>query len=379
VFPLVASKTESALDANPAQVSATLSAHQSRVQRLSIIVPCYNEQEVIEETMKRLQWFCADLKDLNVELIFVDDGSRDRTREILRGFVGRDSRIKLIGFARNFGHQIAVTAGIDAAKGDAVVLIDADLQDPPELIHQMIAKWREGYQVVYGSRTERAGESAFKLATARGFYRLLNRLSEIPIPLDTGDFRLISREVADTLRAMPERDRFVRGMVSWVGFRQVAVPYKRAERFAGSSKYPLRKMIRFATDGILSFSTTPLQMSAAVGVLCAMLSVLGILYALFLRLFTKTWVEGWTAMMIAILFVGGVQLFGLGILGEYVGRIYNEIKRRPLYVVQEYVGFDQEKPALSRSPVVHRQMSASGQVGAEARNSDRSGITSTSL
>lgn len=322
---------------------------------LSMVIPCYNEEEVIGETIKRLRIFCAELVDLDVELIFVDDGSRDRTRGLLKSYAAEDSRIRLIAFARNFGHQIAVTAGIDAACGDAVVLIDADLQDPPEVVHEMIAKWREGYDVVYGTRTERPGESAFKLATARSFYRILNRLSDVPIPLDTGDFRLMSRNVVDTLRAMPERDRFVRGMVSWVGFKQIALPYKRAERFAGESKYPLRKMIRFATDGILSFSTKPLQMSVALGMLAASLALIGIFYALGLRIFTNIWVEGWTALMIAILFLGGVQLICVGILGEYIGRIYNEIKNRPLYVVQEYLGFTANGPEMSRSPVVNKK------------------------
>ena len=319
-------------------------------QLLSIVIPCFNEEEVIGETIRRLQAFCAGVQDLEVELIFVDDGSRDRTRELLRDFAQVDPRVKLLGFARNFGHQIAVSAGIDAASGDAVVLIDADLQDPPEVVHEMVAKWREGYDVVYGTRTERPGESAFKLATARGFYRLLNRLSDVPIPLDTGDFRLMSRRVVDTLKSMPERDRFVRGMVSWVGFRQTALPYRRALRFAGTSKYPLRKMLRFATDGILSFSIKPLQMSITMGLAAAALSMTGIAYALFLRIFTNVWVEGWTALMIAVLFIGGVQLICVGILGEYVGRIYNEVKRRPLYVVQERIGLagPGEAPTASR-------------------------------
>ena len=309
-----------------------------RTPLLSVVVPCFNEEEVLAETMRRLREFCAGVADLDIELIFVDDGSRDRTRELLRAFAAEDPRIRVVGFARNFGHQIAVTAGIDAARGDAVVLIDADLQDPPEVVHEMIAKWREGYDVVYGTRTDRPGESAFKLATARGFYRLLNKLSDVPIPLDTGDFRLMSRPVVDALKAMPERDRFVRGMVSWVGFRQTALPYRRALRFAGVSKYPLRKMLRFATDGILSFSIKPLQMSITLGLLAATLSMAGIGYALFLRVFTNIWVEGWTALMIAVLFIGGVQLICVGILGEYIGRIYNEVKRRPLYVVQELIG-----------------------------------------
>ncbi|WP_148713781.1 glycosyltransferase family 2 protein [Chitinolyticbacter meiyuanensis] len=325
-------------------------------QLLSIVVPCYNEEEVIGETMKRLKAFCGELADLDVELIFIDDGSRDRTRALLRSFADEDPRIRVVGFARNFGHQTAVTAGIDAARGDAVVLIDADLQDPPEVVHQMIAKWREGYDVVYGVRTERPGESAFKLATARAFYRVLNKLSDVPIPLDTGDFRLMSRHVVDSLVAMPERDRFVRGMVSWVGFKQTALPYRRAERFAGESKYPLRKMLKFATDGILSFSTKPLQMSIGLGMSAALLSLAGIVYALVMRLFTEIHVEGWTLLMIAVLFIGGVQLICVGILGEYIGRIYNEVKHRPLYVVQEYIGYaNHEGPARSRSPVVDRK------------------------
>ncbi|HEY1043032.1 MAG TPA: glycosyltransferase family 2 protein [Telluria sp.] len=322
------------------------------LQLLSIVIPCYNEAEVIGETMKRLCAFCDEVDGMSVELIFVDDGSRDGTRDILKGFAAENPNVRVVGFARNFGHQIAVTAGIDAASGDAVVLIDADLQDPPEVVHEMIAKWREGYDVVYGTRTERAGESAFKVATARAFYRVLNNLSDVPIPLDTGDFRLMSRNVVETLKSMPERDRFVRGMVSWIGFRQAALPYRRAERFAGETKYPLKKMLRFAADGILSFSTKPLQASVALGMACAVFAMGGIAYALFLRVFTDIWVEGWTALMIAVLFIGGVQLISVGILGEYVGRIYNEIKKRPLYVVQEYCGFTRTGPAMSRSPVV---------------------------
>lgn len=327
-----------------------MSTKNALQKRISLVIPCYNEEEVLGETIKRLKSLCESLQDLNVELIFVDDGSKDRTRELLKNFAEQDNRVRVIGFARNFGHQIAVTAGIDAANGDAVVLIDADLQDPPEVVREMIEKWREGFDVVYGTRTERPGESPFKLATARGFYRLLNKLSDVPIPLDTGDFRLMSRPVVETLKAMPERDRFVRGMVSWVGFKQISLPYKRSERFAGVSKYPLRKMLRFATDGILSFSTKPLQLSVGLGMACAAFSLAGIVYALFLRIFTDIWVEGWTALMIAILFIGGVQLISVGILGEYVGRIYNEIKGRPLYVVSEYIGFANEAPSMSRSP-----------------------------
>jgi len=318
---------------------------------ISVVVPCYNEEAVINETIKRLNLFCASLTGLDAELIFVDDGSGDSTLEILKAHARNDPRIKLVIFSRNFGHQIAVTAGIEAASGDAVVLIDADLQDPPEVVHEMIALWRQGYDVVYGTRSERPGESVFKLATARAFYRMLNKLSDVPIPLDTGDFRLMSRPVVDTLCAMPERDRFIRGMVSWVGYRQVSLPYRRERRFAGESKYPLKKMLHFATDGILSFSTKPLQISVALGFASAGLAMFGILYALFLRVFTNVWVEGWTALMIAVLFIGGVQLISVGILGEYVGRIYNEVKNRPLYVVQERIGFEAKSSIPSSGSV----------------------------
>lgn len=315
-----------------------LDAVPARTQ-LSFVVPCYNEQGAIDEMVSQLCRFADELPDFDTEFVFVDDGSTDATRAHLKIHVQRDPRVRLIGFARNFGHQIAVSAGIDAARGDILVLIDADLQDPPALVREMIARWRDGYDVVYAQRTFRDGESAFKRWSARAFYRILNRLSDVPIPLDTGDFRLISRAVADTIRAMPERDRFIRGMVSWVGFKQTAVPYQRARRFAGTSKYPLRKMLRFATDGILSFSAKPLRLSVGMGAFSAALALLGIIYALVLRIFTSIWVEGWTALMLAILFLGGVQLICMGILGEYIGRIYNEVKQRPLYVVAEREGF----------------------------------------
>ncbi|WP_288842049.1 glycosyltransferase family 2 protein [uncultured Deefgea sp.] len=308
-------------------------------QRLSVVIPCYNEEEVLAETLRRLAEFRAMVVDMDCEFIFVDDGSKDRTRALLLAAQAENPEMRVIGFARNFGHQTAVTAGIDAASGDAVVLIDADLQDPPEVITEMIALWRNGYHVVYGTRVDRPGESAFKLITARAFYRVLNQLSDVPIPLDTGDFRLMDRQVVEVLKAMPERDRFVRGMVSWVGFKQVALPYRRAERFAGESKYPLRKMVRFATDGILSFSTKPLQLSITIGLVASFLALIGIINTLIVRLTTTDWVAGWAEIMVAILFIGGVQLLCIGILGEYIGRIYNEIKRRPLYVVQDRIGF----------------------------------------
>lgn len=305
---------------------------------LSVIVPCYNEEAVIEKTHARLLEVLAPL-DLDCELIYVNDGSRDRTLEILKSLQKSDDRVRVISFSRNFGHQLGVSAGIDVASGDAVVLIDSDLQDPPELIPEMINKWREGYHVVYGVRTQRAGESAFKLLTAKVFYRMINVISDVAIPLDSGDFRLMDRRVVAVLQNMPERDRFIRGMVSWAGFRQFALPYARAERAAGESKYPLRKMLLFALDGVISFSLVPLRVAAFIGFLAAAVAVLGIGYTLFLRLFTGNWASGFTLLFISISFLGGVTLTCLGIVGEYVGRIYRELKRRPLYVVDERLGF----------------------------------------
>ncbi len=308
---------------------------------ISIIVPCFNEEEVLSETFRRLTDFAFSLNELNIEIIFIDDGSNDSTAKYIKNFVDNYKYVKAVFLARNFGHQIAVTAGIDSSEGDAVVIIDADLQDPPEVIGEMIEKWEQGYDVVYGKRILRKGESIFKKLTAKIFYRILNLLSDVNIPLDTGDFRLISRDVVNSLRKMPEKDRFLRGMISWVGFKQYALPYYREERFAGKSKYPLKKMLSFAADGILSFSTKPLQISITLGTMSAFISLLGIFYALFLRIFTKIWVEGWTGIIIAVLFVGGVQLICIGILGNYIGRIYNETKNRPLYLVRQYRGFEQ--------------------------------------
>ena len=305
---------------------------------VSIVIPCFNEEEVLLETHRQLQALVATQPDYAFELVFIDDGSTDHTQSILRTIVAADPCSRVLAFSRNFGHQLAITAGIDHALGDAVVLIDADLQDPPSVIGDMLQKWREGYQVVYGVRAERPGESRFKLWTASAFYRLLNFLSDTPIPLDAGDFRLMDRSVVQVLRTLPERDRFVRGLVSWVGFRQTPLPYRRAERFAGTTKYPLRKMIHFASDGILSFSTRPLKIAMLSGILCAGLACAGIVAALAFRLLTDDWVPGWTGIIIAVLFLGGIQLICTGILGEYVGRIYMQSKNRPLYVIGERFG-----------------------------------------
>jgi glycosyltransferase involved in cell wall biosynthesis len=302
---------------------------------VSLVVPCFNEEDVITETHRRMASLAASQGSYRFEFLFVDDGSNDSTLSLLRQIVVADSRARVLALSRNFGHQLAVTAGIDEARGDAVVLLDADLQDPPEVVAEMLIKWREGWQVVYGVRSERDGESRFKLWSAHLFYRLINYLSDTPIPIDTGDFRLMDRAVVQALRSMPECDRFVRGMVSWVGFRQLALPYRRAPRFGGTTKYPLRKMVRFASNGILSFSMRPLRLAMAAGVLCAGVACVGIVWAFAVRMTTHNWVPGWTATIIAILFLGGIQLVCTGILGEYVGRIYMQSKGRPLYVISE--------------------------------------------
>ena len=317
---------------------------------LSIVIPCYNEEEVIKTTHARL---IAVLEKITAdfELIYVDDGSRDRTAELLCQLQKSDSRVRVILLSRNFGHQMATTAGIEYSIGGAVVLIDADLQDPPELIQEMVEKWSQGYDVVYGVRSERIGESAFKLWTAKAFYRLINYLSDVTIPLDTGDFRLMDRRVVKALSAMPERDRFLRGMVSWVGFRQIPLPYQRDKRLAGVSKYPFWKMVRFASDGILSFSLVPLRLAIWFGFCALALAFLGIIYALVVRLFTSNWQPGWALLFIGILSMGGVQLIFLGVIGEYIGRIYREEKRRPLYIVREHLGFGSSISASERAEI----------------------------
>lgn len=319
----------------PSELANTIAVERNLV---SLVVPCFNEEEVIAETHRRLSALADTRPDYTFEFLFIDDGSRDRTLSLLREIVVGDPRARVMVLSRNFGHQLAATAGIDEARGDAVVLLDADMQDPPEVVAGMLEKWREGWQVVYGVRAVREGESHFKLLTAHLFYRVLNYLSDTPIPLDTGDFRLMDRVVVDVLRGMPERDRFVRGMVSWVGFRQLALPYRRAARFAGNTKYPLRKMIRFASNGILSFSMRPLRLAMNVGLLSAGVACAGIVWAFAMRLATHNWVPGWTATIIAVLFLGGVQLVCTGILGEYIGRTYMQSKGRPLYVVSERFG-----------------------------------------
>jgi dolichol-phosphate mannosyltransferase len=300
----------------------------------SIIAPVYNEKDCLDELLHRISEV-MDRTGEAWELVLIDDGSKDGSTDIIRRIAASDERVRPVIFARNFGHQIAVTAGLDYCRGQAAVIIDADLQDPPETILELIAKWREGYQVVYAVRAEREGETWFKTFTASLFYRLIYRITDVKIPLDTGDFRLLDRSVIDVMNNMRERHRFLRGMSAWVGFRQVGVPYRRAARFAGTTKYPISKMLRLALNAITSFSYFPLQMATYVGFFAAGLAILVIPVVIFLRLTGSAAFFGQASTLLAVLFLGGVQLISLGILGEYIGRIYDEVKGRPLYIVSE--------------------------------------------
>ncbi|MCE4050178.1 glycosyltransferase family 2 protein [Bacillus sp. Au-Bac7] len=302
--------------------------------KYSIVIPVFNEEEVIEHTYERIKTVMKNA-DGNYELLFINDGSRDRSVEILLNLSEQDNRIKIVDFSRNFGHQIAITAGMDYALGDAIVIIDADLQDPPELILEMIQKWKEGYDVVYAKRTARKGETFFKKQTASAFYRTLRAMTEIEIPIDTGDFRLIDRKVCNQMKNIHEKNRFVRGLVSWVGFKQSAVEYERDERFAGETKYHLKRMLKLSLDGITSFSYKPLKLANYLG---ASLSVIGFVYmliVLYQKLFTTTTVTGWSSIIVIQLFFSGITLMMLGVIGEYIGRIYDEAKDRPLYIVKD--------------------------------------------
>lgn len=312
---------------------------------LSLVLPVYNEEPVLGELERRLKDFLSSV-GVSHEVIFVDDGSKDRSREMLRGICQRNPEFKLVSLSRNFGHQLAITAGVDYACGEAVVVMDADLQDPPEIVSSMLEKFREGFDVVYAVRRKRAGESWFKLATAAMFYRLLRAIIGVPIPLDTGDFRLMSRQVVLALRSLKETHRFVRGMVTWVGFRQTAVYYDRPARFAGETHYPFRKMLRFAIDGITSFSVVPLKIATWLGIVAGALGVMVALWAFYVKLFNQEAVPGWATLMIAVALASSAQLLMTGILGEYIGRIYEEVKRRPLYLVGEIVNtkLDDDQP-----------------------------------
>jgi dolichol-phosphate mannosyltransferase len=311
-----------------------------------LVIPIFNEEAVIAELERRLKANLAAIEGAitSWEVIFVDDGSHDASPVMLRAMCAVEPRFKLVAFARNFGHQAAITAGLDAAEGEAVVIMDADLQDPPEVIAAMVARWREGWDVVYAVRQNRRGETAFKRITAALYYRLLRAmLGGFSIPLDTGDFRLIARPVVLAMRALREQHRFVRGMVSWVGFKQTAVHYERRERFAGETKYPLRKMLRFAIDGITSFSIVPLRFATWLGMFAGLVAIGAAAWSVYEKMYASGVVQGWTTIMLAVALGSSAQLLMTGILGEYIGRIYEEVKRRPLYIATDRVNLPDER------------------------------------
>lgn len=323
-------------------------SHTARLPNLarptfSVVAPVFNEEQILPEFYRRVM---AALEPLGepFELVLVNDGCRDRSPEIMQQLHEQDVRVKVVHFSRNFGHQIAITAGTDYARGQAVIVIDSDLQDPPEVIPDLITKWREGYQVVYAVRTERVGETWFKKFTATFFYRLIAKITSVEIPVDTGDFRLMDRCVVEALKNVREYNRFMRGLSVWVGFKQAGVPYKREARHAGATKYPLSKMLRFAFDGITSFSYLPLQLATYFGFVVAGLNLLFLVIVFFLRLLNAQdpAFYGQASTLITVLFLGSIQLIFLGIIGEYLGRIYDEVKRRPLYIVSQALGFEDE-------------------------------------
>ena len=315
---------------------------------LSLVIPVFNEEETLPALFERLGGFLSQLGE-TWEVVFVNDGSRDRSWELLREVTEQDSRYKALGFSRNFGHQVAITAGLDVADGDAVVVMDADLQDPPEVVQEMLVEFRKGVDVVYGIRSKRHGETAFKRFSALIFYRVLRSMLGFDVPLDAGDFRLMSRRVVIALRSLRERHRFVRGMVAWVGFKQGRVYYERSARFAGETKYPLSKMVRFALDGITSFSVIPLRLATWFAGIIGCVAVCIGLWAMIQKLLGEPVVQGWTTIMMLVALCSSVQLLMMGILGEYIGRTYEEVKRRPLYAVSESLNLEPE-PTLVSNP-----------------------------
>ena len=307
-------------------------------KKVSLVIPMYYEEEVAKECYERVRRILEGLEKYNYEIIFVNDGSKDRTLEILEEIAAEDEKVKVISFSRNFGHQAAVTAGLKEVTGDAIVIIDADLQDPPELIPDMLKYWEEGNEVIYGKRKTRKGESAFKLLTAKMFYKTLNSLSDVEIPKDTGDFRLVDRKVVDVINTMPEHNKFLRGLWGWIGFKQMPYEYERQERFAGKTKYPLKKMLKLASDGIISFSTKPLKLVGALGIISILISIVILIYSLVSFIFKLNNLSaGWTSIMVAVTFFAGVQLLSIWIMSEYIGRIYDETKQRPQYIVDKKI------------------------------------------
>ena len=310
------------------------------MKKISVVVPMYYEEKVVKECYQRLSGILQKLINYDYEIIFINDGSKDRTLELLEEIAELDKKVKILSFARNFGHQCAVTAGLKHVTGDAIVIIDADLQDPPELIPDMILLWEEGNKIVYGKRKTREGESVFKLISAKMFYEALNALSDVNIPKDTGDFRLVDREVVDVINSLPEHNKFLRGLWSWVGYKQIPYEYQRKKRFAGKTKYPLKKMVKLASDGIISFSTKPLKIVGAFGLISIAISVFIMIYAIISFIFKlNNLTAGWTSLMVAITFFAGVQLLSIWIMSEYIARIYDESKNRPQYIIEKKINF----------------------------------------
>ena len=311
------------------------------MKKISLVIPMYYEEQVAEECYRRTRNVLKSIEEYDYEIIFINDGSKDKTLEILETIAKEDNKVKVISFSRNFGHQSAVTAGLKYATGDAIIIMDADLQDPPELIPDMLKYWENGYDVIYGKRKKREGESAFKLLTAKVFYETLNKLSDVEIPKDTGDFRLVDKKVVDVVNNLPEHNKFLRGLFSWIGFRQYAYEYERKERFAGKTKYPLKKMMKLAKDGIFSFSTKPLKIVGGLGIISVIISIAILIYAILSYAYSwNNLTPGWTSIMCTITFLGGVILLSLWMIGEYIGRIYEETKQRPQYIIEKAININ---------------------------------------
>lgn len=311
------------------------------MKKISIVIPAYNEEEVLPQLYERLNNSTQDLTKYEFEMIFINDGSKDNTFSMLEELANYDKRVKVLSFSRNFGHQAAVTAGIKYVSGDAIVIIDADLQDPPELIPEMLELWENGNEVIYGKRKSRKGESVFKVFTAKMFYKTLNSLSDVEIPKDTGDFRLVDRKVIDVINELPEHNKFLRGLFSWVGFKQYAYEYERQERMAGKTKYPFKKMMKLASDGIISFSTKPLKIVGGIGIITIILSIGILIYSLISYVFNlNELAPGWTSIMVAITLFSGVQMLSMWVMSEYIARIYDETRNRPQYIIEKKINLE---------------------------------------
>ena len=313
------------------------------MKKISVVIPMYYEEDVANECYNRTKKVLNGLENYDHEIIFVNDGSKDKTLRILKGIAKKDEKAKIISFSRNFGHQAAVTAGLKFVTGDCILIIDSDMQDPPELLVDMLKLWEDGNEVIYAKRKTRKGESKFKLMTAKMFYKVLNNLSDVEIPKDTGDFRLVDRKVVDVINSMPEHNKFLRGLFSWVGFKQKPIEYERQERFAGKTKYPLKKMLKLASDGIISFSTKPLKVIGGIGIASIFISFILLIYAILSYIFKwNNLASGWTSLMVAITFFAGVQLVSIWMISEYIARIYDDTKQRPEYIIDEKINIKEE-------------------------------------